>query len=136
MAAIVGLCGQRWYIAGNFNVARFGREKLNSNRVTRSMNELDSLIRDLELRDPPLLNGLFTWSNFRETPVCSRLDRFMFSQQWEEILPNYRQLLGPRITSDHFPVLFDTGPTKWGRMPFRFENIWLSHPSFRNCMRD
>ncbi|RVW26858.1 hypothetical protein CK203_103936 [Vitis vinifera] len=27
----------------------------------------------------------------------------------------------------------DTNPFKWGPPPFRFENMWLQHPSFKEC---
>lgn len=110
VAAVYGLCGSTWCIAGDFNVARFIGEKLKSNRITRIMNEFDSLIRDLELKDPLILNGRYTWSNFREVPVRSRLDRFLFSQEWDTMFTNCRQLRRPRITSDHFPVYLDIGP--------------------------
>ena len=35
-----------------------------------------------------------------------------------------------RVVSDHCPVTLDTTPPSWGPIPFRFENMWLSHKSF------
>ena len=61
------------------------QEKFNSNRITRSMRLFDELVRELELKDPPLCNGQFMWSNFRAQPVCCRLDRFLVSVSWIEI---------------------------------------------------
>ncbi|RVW98412.1 hypothetical protein CK203_026853 [Vitis vinifera] len=37
----------------------------------------------------------------------------------------------PRWTSDHWPIVLETNPFKWGPTPFRFENMWLQHPSFK-----
>ncbi|RVW44240.1 Transposon TX1 uncharacterized 149 kDa protein [Vitis vinifera] len=37
----------------------------------------------------------------------------------------------PRWTSDHWPIVLETNPFKWGPTPFRFENMWLHHPSFK-----
>ena len=36
------------------------QEKFNSNRVTRSMKLFDELVRELNLKDPPLCNNQFT----------------------------------------------------------------------------
>ena len=35
-----------------------------------------------------------------------------------------------RIESDHFPLVLDTNPVKWGPSPFRFENVWFIHKEF------
>lgn len=57
-------------------------EKMNSRALTTSMNCFDSLIRDLELYDPPLSNAKFTWPNLRVSPICCRLDIFLFLGGW------------------------------------------------------
>lgn len=44
-------------------VSPSGGFQLFSNSLTSSMLCFDSLIRELELWDPPLLNAKFTWSN-------------------------------------------------------------------------
>ncbi|KAK9154956.1 hypothetical protein Sjap_002436 [Stephania japonica] len=136
VAALAGLCGPSWCIAGDFNVTRFLSEKLNSTRKTSCMVEFDRLISDLELIDPQLRNGKFTWSNLRINPICARLDRFLYTKVWGETFQEGRQVLGNRVTSDHFPVIFDTGYARWGPTPFRFENVWLSHRGFEHLVRD
>ena len=105
-------------------------EKFNSLTITRSMREFDSLIGELELVDPNLCNARFTWSNFRQVPICCRLDRFFFSNEWASGYQCYRQEVDARAVSDHSPVLLDTLPPKWGPTPFRFENVWLEHKHF------
>ncbi|RVW77727.1 Transposon TX1 uncharacterized 149 kDa protein [Vitis vinifera] len=42
----------------------------------------------------------------------------------------------PRWTSDHSPICLETNPLKWGPTPFRFENMWLLHPEFKEKFRD
>ena len=90
------------------------------------MRELDSLIGELELVDPNLNNARFTWSNFRQFPICCRLDRFLFTNEWAEGYQSYRQEVEARAVSDHSPVILDTSPPKWGLTPFRFENAWCT----------
>ncbi|RVW16838.1 hypothetical protein CK203_098160 [Vitis vinifera] len=60
----------------------------------------------------------------------------------EQILHRYLRLVGigwslqevlPRWISDHWTIVLDTNPFKWGPTPFRFENMWLQHPSFKEC---
>ena len=130
LAGLSSLCDDKWCIGGGFNVVRNVQEKFNSNRTTRSMKLFDELVRELNLKDPLLRNGQFNWSNFREQPVCCRLDRFLHSNSWEDIFPYFRQEVDVRVVSDHCPVILDSSPPSWGPTPFRFENMWLHHNSF------
>ncbi|RVW38032.1 LINE-1 retrotransposable element ORF2 protein [Vitis vinifera] len=81
--------------------------------------------------DLPLRSASFTWSNMQVNPVCKRLDRFLYSNEWEQAFPQSIQGVLPRWTSDHWPIVLETNPFKWGPTPFRFENMWLQHPSFK-----
>lgn len=134
--SLFGLRSPKWVLGGDFNVVRLVAEKLYGVRITRSMRDFDAFIRDCSLRDIPLSNTRFTWSNMQENLVCSRLDRFLFSLEWEELFPNVRQLASPRVTSDHCPVLLDSELFSWGPSPFRFENMWLEHHLFRKCFEE
>ncbi|RVW89836.1 LINE-1 retrotransposable element ORF2 protein [Vitis vinifera] len=67
----------------------------------------------------------------QEHPVCKRLDRFLYSNEWEQAFPQSLQGVLPRWTSDHWPIVLETNPFKWGPTPFRFENMWLQHSSFK-----
>ncbi|RVW12364.1 hypothetical protein CK203_108094 [Vitis vinifera] len=112
---------------------RRSSEKLGDSSLTSSMRDFDGFIRDYELLDPPLRNAPFTWSNMQESPVCKRLDQFLYSNEWEHFFPQSLQEVLPRWTLDHWPMVLDTNPFKWGPTPFRFENMWLQHPSFKEC---
>ena len=74
------VCGDNWCLEGDFNVVRLLHEKFNSSRFTRSMRMFNDLIGEMSLIDPPLANSRYTWSNFRDNPICYRLDRFLFSR--------------------------------------------------------
>ncbi|XP_073311016.1 uncharacterized protein [Primulina huaijiensis] len=135
LGGLSSICGERWCLGGDFNVVRNTREKMNSNSNTTSMLCFDKLIGELGLYDPPLLNAKYTWSNLRDDPICCRLDRFLISNGWMDFFPHFRQMVLPRITSDHYPVILDTTKSKWGPTPFRFKNVWLSHQNFRDLVR-
>ncbi|RVW14714.1 LINE-1 retrotransposable element ORF2 protein [Vitis vinifera] len=100
---IFGLSFPLWCVGGDFNVIRRSSEKLGGSRLTSSMKDFDCFIRECELLDRLLRNASFTWSNMQESPVCL-----------QEALP--------RRTSDHWPIVLDSNPFKWGPTPFRFEN--------------
>ncbi|KAL5537608.1 hypothetical protein UlMin_044784 [Ulmus minor] len=116
---------------GDFNVVRFCHEKSPPGRRTKSVRLFDEFIRESELKDLTLHNASFTWSNFREASVKSRLDRFLFTEEWEAGKNDIKQETGSRTCSDHMPLILDTTPVTWGPTPFRFKNMWLGHSSFR-----
>ncbi|RVW66522.1 putative ribonuclease H protein [Vitis vinifera] len=82
------------------------------------MRDFDSFIRECELLDPPLRNASFTWSNLQKSPVCKRLDRFLYSNEWGLLFPQGLQEALIRRTSDHWPIVMDTNPFMWGPTPF------------------
>ncbi|KAL5545070.1 hypothetical protein UlMin_008854 [Ulmus minor] len=116
---------------GDFIVLRYCHEKSPPSSRTRSVRQFDELIRELELRDLALHNASFTWSNFREEAVKSRLDRFLFTEEWGAGKNDIRQETWSRTCLDHMPIILDTSPVSWGPTPFRFENMWLEHSGFR-----
>jgi hypothetical protein len=60
----------------------------------------------------------------------SRIDRFLFTVDWEEGFSMTSQKRMIRLTSDHFPIMLECGFFQRGRRPFRFENMWLKADGF------
>ena len=125
-----------WCVEEDFNVIRRIFEKLGDSRLTFNMRCFDKFIRESGLLDPPLRNAAFTWSNMQVDPICKRLDRFLFSSEWDFFFSQSLQEALPRWTSDHSPICLETNPLKWGPTPFRFENMWLLHPEFKEKFSD
>ncbi|XP_028093340.1 uncharacterized protein LOC114293463 [Camellia sinensis] len=136
LAGLFGLCSPNWCVGGDFNVVRLASEKLNGVSTSRSMRDFDSFIRDCELIDLPLSNARFTWSNLQENRVCCKLDRFLHTLGCKELFPDIRQEVGPRVVSDHCPMILESCPFKWGPNLFRFENMWLENRSFKEFFKD
>lgn len=61
MAAMKELCGRLWVTGGDFNTVRHMVERRGCNRVTNVMNDFSRWIEELELHDPCLIGGNFTW---------------------------------------------------------------------------
>ena len=68
--------------------------------------------------------------------MSSCLDRFLFTNDWEDIFPDLVQEIFFRPISDHFPIILESSKIKWGPTPFRFENMWLSHGAFIPFVKD
>jgi hypothetical protein len=135
LAGLISWWDAPWCIGGDFNVVRFLSEKSGMATFSAAMHEFSDLISELGLLDIPLEGGLFTWSNNRESPAKSRIDRFLMSSEWADHfgLVNQRRL--PRLLSDHFPILLDCGRIVGGKSPFRFENMWLKVDGFVDRVR-
>ena len=120
---------ENWLLAGDFNTSRWAHEK-SSGKATKSMRHFNNFIREAELIDLPLSNGLYTWSNNRSPPTLTLIDRFLATEDLLEKFSNAGVQKLNRPTSDHYPILLSMGCCKWGPSPFRFENMWLNHSEF------
>ena len=108
LSDIFGLSFPFWCVGGDFNVIRRSSEKLGGPSLTPCMKDFDDFIRECELIDPPLRSAPFTWSNMQESPVYKRLDRFLYSNEWEQLFPQSLQEVLPRRTSNHWPIVLET----------------------------
>ncbi|KAL4320202.1 hypothetical protein GQ457_18G015870 [Hibiscus cannabinus] len=91
-------------VGGDFNVVRTKEEKIGVSFHKKTMREFSDFIETMSLVDIPLSGGRFTWSNFREDPSFSRLDRFLISAEvlmlWSDVI----QSILPKSISDHNPL--------------------------------
>ncbi|KAA0058554.1 LINE-1 retrotransposable element ORF2 protein [Cucumis melo var. makuwa] len=103
---------------------------------THSSKMLNNFISNNLLIDPPLTNNRYTWSNLRNSPTFSRLDRFLFNSSWEILFKPHITRTLPRPTSDHFPLVCEdsTSTLRWGPAPFRLNSIALNDPEFKRNM--
>ena len=95
--------------------------------MTRYMYDFSDFISLHGLMDSPLEEGLYTWSN---STSASRIDRFLHSPVLVDYLSHFSQKRLTRVLSDHLPILLESGSHRRGRIPFRFENMWLKAEGF------
>jgi hypothetical protein len=119
-----------WCVGGDFNVVRFPEEKSHFTSFTQAMHDFSDFISAQGLIDTPLLGGKFTWSNGRTIDARSRLDRFLFTADWEDYFGLISEKRLVRLGSDHFPILLVCGSPHQGSRPFKFENMWLKVDGF------
>ncbi|XP_058205582.1 uncharacterized protein LOC131319373 [Rhododendron vialii] len=117
-----------WCVWGDFNEIQAVNERLGCLRIVRDFVDFQN---NMELIDLPMLGRKFTWTNFQDHAIHSRLDRFLVSIQWMENFKLIQRGL-PRPIYDHCPRVLSKDGRDWGPKPFKFMDIWLSNPS---CMK-
>lgn len=117
-----------WCVGGDFNELLFSEDRNRPAASTSQMANFHAWVSAFNLSDLPLQYTHFTWSNFCSNAACSKLDRVFISPNWLDIFPAAALKGLPRPISGHCLLLLDT---KDGPYPFRFENTWLSHKSFK-----
>ena len=156
LTGIYYLWGSHWCIEGDFNVVRFPSERSGGHQISTTMHGFSDFIYALGLINPPLERGSFSRSNSREVEARLRIDRFLFSPDWEDHFPSIIQCRLPRLLSDHFPieschlpvtcchrpelpssalVILECGQFQKCKWPFRFENMWFKTDGFVDKVR-
>ena len=73
-----------WCVTGNFNEILYGHARSTRVCLSNTMAKFQEFINFSALMNPPLRGGDFTWSMSGDKAVCSMLDRFLVSAEWEE----------------------------------------------------
>lgn len=114
-------------------------EKLGGNAPdTRSIYDFQLAVTSSGLTDIGFVGSSFTWSNNQQgaSAICARLDRCFANHAWTSLYPHAQVQHLSRTLSDHAPMLlqFRQASTQEPR-PFRFQHMWISHPSFLNAVK-
>jgi endonuclease/exonuclease/phosphatase family metal-dependent hydrolase len=117
-------------LIGDFNLIRSPHEKNNPSFDHLSADLFNEKINELALLEIPLFDRLFTWSNKRDTPALTKIDRAFINQVWNLSLPNTSLTSLVRSTSDHVPLKATIQTTIPKPQVFRFENYLLRSPNF------
>lgn len=104
--------------------------------ITRAMRDFNRFKFNFDLVDIPLSGAKYIWSNFQENPVCSRIDRFLLNQKWDEFYPGSLQTAKPRPVSDHIPIMLSTDFTDTGPRPRKLETMWLEHDDIKRLVHE
>ncbi|XP_026434772.1 uncharacterized protein LOC113332450 [Papaver somniferum] len=97
---------------GDFNEIRYMVERRGCRRALNSMKYFDDLCNELGLIELPLSGAKYTWS--RPPNKKSKIDRFLFSSEWEHHFPNINFKRLARPISDYFPIELCLKDLDWG----------------------
>lgn len=99
------------------------------------MKTFNEFITQAELIDLPMARRKFTW--YRDNgSSCSRLDRFLLSDEWMKKWPELIQVGIKRRLSDHAAIVLKGGSQDWGPTPFRFVNSWTREKDFMKVVEE
>eukprot|EP00253_Pinus_taeda_P030389 PITA_30389 len=125
-----------WITGGDFNMITKLEEKIGGrNRLDPENSLFRDFIQNSFLIDMPFGNGTFTWSNRRagKQQIASKLDRFLISDNVVHLGGDLLAAILPHIGSDHWPIALQwQRPGNPTRIPFHFEEFWLTHPTFKD----
>ncbi|PON37349.1 Endonuclease/exonuclease/phosphatase, partial [Trema orientale] len=126
-----------WLALGDFNSV-MGAHETTGILKRRSCEDFRAGITLCDLVDLDSQGPFYTWQGFRKGHlVMSRLDRAFCNDDFLNLWNQVSSICLPRSHSDHHPLLLTSLkdiPT--GPRPFRFQGMWLSHPTFMDLVRN
>lgn len=142
---IRGYIDVAWMIIGVFNKVFYETEKNSRNPCDfSSIQQFQTVVDELLLKDVEAIDYLFTWSNWRHNDnfVEERLDRALATEDCLEIFPDV--IVTNRVWDgfDHFTIIIELK----GKLPdsknipamrrFQFETKWVQEEKFNNVMKE
>ncbi|KAK1293051.1 hypothetical protein QJS10_CPB17g00611 [Acorus calamus] len=127
-----------WIIGGDFNEIQFSNEKVGGRSIhSRHASRFNQCIEKCHLNDLRSIGGLFSWSNNQDNRIACKLDRALVNIHWTSSYSNsFIQVLSPGL-SDHSPLLVTSRPPiPGGPRPFKYFQMWESHPDFSALVHD
>jgi endonuclease/exonuclease/phosphatase family metal-dependent hydrolase len=104
-------------VGGDFNLICASGDKSNDNIYWPRVRRLNEAIATMALRELCHVGAWFTWTNQQLKPIRCALDRVLVSPSWEAVLPLCSLTTVTRISSDHTPLLLDSGEEAPRRQP-------------------
>nr|XP_020157529.1 uncharacterized protein LOC109742844 [Aegilops tauschii subsp. strangulata] len=125
-----------WMLLGDFNMILRASEKNNANLNRRVMQEFRSFVDELELKELHMHGRHFTWSNERDSPTLTKIDRVLVSVDCDMANPDcFLQALGSNV-SDHAPLHLSTNAISNPKRRFCFELYWAKLDGFEDAVRE
>lgn len=130
------VCQGKWMVLGDFNMILRASEKNNDNLNHNIMNKFRNFMDFHELKELYMHGRRFTWSNERDTPMLTKIDRVLVSVDWELANPDcLLQVLSTNV-SDHAPLHLTTSASCWPKKRFRFQSYWLKIDGFEQAVAE
>lgn len=129
-------CSGPWMILGDFNMILRASEKNNTNLNRSTMGKFRTFVDNNELKEVYMNGRRFTWSNERDTPTMTKIDRVLVSVDWELENPDcLLQALSSGV-SNHAPLHLHTAAMFYPKKRFRFELCWTKLEGFDDAVRE
>ena len=127
-----------WMAIGDFNAILGAHEQMGGGRPSQaSCAEFSNMSDTCNFTHLNTSGAAFTWSNgWRSRGRTERrLDRSLCDISWFDSWPHSNCIALPKVVSDHNPLIFSGSRVlRNGHRPFRFQSMWVQHPSFRETV--
>ena len=124
-----------WLLLGDFNFIRSADDRNQPGGDTNDMFIFNEIIDHLGILEIPIKGRTYTWSNMQDNPLLEQLDWFFTSTNWTTEYPITQVLPLAKNVSDHVPCVVSIGTTIPKSNLFRFENFWVEHTGFLECVQ-
>ncbi|XP_050113925.1 uncharacterized protein LOC126592246 [Malus sylvestris] len=123
---------------GDFNAILGAHEQMGGGRPSQaSCAQFSNMSDTCNFTHLNTSGAAFTWSNgWRSRGRTERrLDRSLCDISWFDSWPHSNCIALPKVVSDHNPLIFSGSRVlSSGHRPFRFQSMWVQHPSFRETV--
>ncbi|XP_062104365.1 uncharacterized protein LOC133815556 [Humulus lupulus] len=127
-----------WMVLGDFNASFNPNDRMGGRPITVKEMEDARHWFDLGLvEEMKTMGPYFTWSNNQEggDRIFSKLDRVFANEAWLDEHPLASAGVQWEVGSDHSMIVIKQLPEiKVEVRPFRFYNMWIVHPQFREVV--
>ncbi|XXG88202.1 hypothetical protein AAC387_Pa12g0446 [Persea americana] len=125
-------------VIGDFNSILLASEKHNIRPSSSpSVKEFNDMVLSSGLKDLGFRGNSFTWANNwqGQAYLAARLDRAFTNSPWLDRFVDPMITHLPRMSSDHSSLLLSHRIRSLPKnTPFKFEEMWLSHNSFKSLV--
>ncbi|KAL8514554.1 hypothetical protein ACS0TY_013592 [Phlomoides rotata] len=121
-------------IMGDFNVVLGAHERSRgAQNPAHPSKEFRAFLDEVQLHDMETSGPQFTWVTRRSNHgyMAARIDRVLVNDGFLDLWHSVSATVLPCISSDHHPILLKLQETAGHYIhPFRFQNMWSTHPTF------
>ena len=134
LSMVTGLHSFPWVIVGDFNEMLSGDDKFGGNPVSISRAfKFQECLNNCGMIGLGFSRPKFIWSNHRPLSqlIQGRIDRAFANADWNVLYPETCVKHLERAYSDHCPIILSLRNYTRYQLPrpFRFQPMWLSHPT-------
>ena len=129
-------CHGPWLVIGDFNIILHAADKNNSRIDRRMMGKFKKFVDDNALKELFLHGRKYTWSNDRERPTLTKIDRAFASVDWEMDHPESLLQALSTSHSDHCPLYLSLEEHLQSKRRFRFVLFWTKMEGFLDMVKE
>ncbi|KAM6548138.1 hypothetical protein CsatB_019814 [Cannabis sativa] len=127
-----------WVVLGDFNAIINIDDRVGGNSITfNDTHDASMWLATANVEVIPRAGSSFTWSNNQDgtSRIYSKIDHVFANEDWLDEFPNAEALFRWETIFDHCScIVRSVISNKIGFKPFKYYNLWSSHPEFKETV--